>query len=321
MKQPSLCFVLLFIFCACQKENVDIPDTGRKIVVNGLISTDSLINVHISRSEYFTDFDTEHHSRDLDSATIRFYNENTCIDSLNHISHKVNYQYVYYKSNYWSKSVRPLPGKEYKISVNRPGFPEAIASTTIPRLVKIERLDTSRINYYDFGFIMNCRIEFTDPPSEKNYYLINIIRVQLVPYLRHYMAFDCHDPVIEQKLGSSSGTSGSDNIVRDHIYGYAFTDKLIEGKKYNLNFSFNGSLYHGYHGSIYNQNPRTSYIYYFRLISITEEYYKFIQSFQLFNSVRWNPLAEPVQVYSNINGGYGIFAGAAVSTDSIILHD
>ena len=314
MKHILLSSVFLFFLCACQKENVVIPDTGRKIVINGLITTDSLINVRISKSYYFKDPLMGWASfPEFDSAQVRFYKNDIYLDSL-HYSNQKNHYEVYPTSNYWSNNSYPSPGNEYKINVKRPGFADATATTTIPKLVKIEKVDTSRtvvVPGYGRDFIMNCKIEFTDPAAEKNYYIINIITRKL-PSGKEYMAFDCNDPVIEEEFGS--------NTMRGKVlkYGYAFSDKLIDGKKYSLNISFDGSYYWD---NPYNPIPRSSSTIYFRLYSITEDYFKFIQTLNLFNATYMNPLAEPVMVYSNVTGGYGIFAGAAVSTDSIILHD
>lgn len=316
MKHFLFYSIFLILICACQKEKVEIPDTGRKLVINGLITTDSLINVRISKSYYFkTPMNGVIYS-EFESAEVCFYKNNIYLDSLYYSNRGTDNEEIYYKSNYWSKAVFPLPGNEYKIKVKRPGFPDATATTIIPGLVKIEKVDTSRIVTKPGSgitdFIMNCRIEFTDPPAEKNYYLFNIIKTQLLPREKGYTDFDCHDPVIEEDLG---GAGFRGKVLK---YGYAFSDKLIDGKKYSLNVSFDGSYYWN---SPYNPNPRTSYIYYFRLYSITEDYFKFIQTLNLFNATFLNPLDEPVMVYSNVSGGYGIFAGAAVSTDSIILHD
>jgi len=312
MKYLLLYSVLLFLFCACQKENVVIPDTGRKLVINGLITTDSLLNVRISKSYYFKDFLMGWATfPEFDSADVRFYRNNVFLDSLNYSVQKNNYD-LYPTSNYKSNNTYPLPGYEYKIIVKRAGFPDATSTTKIPRLVKIERIDTSRI-----GGFLNCGIEFTDPPGDKNYYLFNIIMIQKLPFSRRYLAFDSLDPIIEEELCSNSGSGSSISRVYDK-FGFAFSDKLIDGKKYSLNVSFKCSYYWN---DLRNPSPRTSYVYYFRLISVTEEYYRFIQTLNLYNASYSNPLAEPVMVYSNVSGGYGIFAGATVSTDSIILHD
>jgi len=318
MRYSLLCSFSLLFFFACQKENVEVPDTGRKIVINALITTDSLLNARISNSSYIKDlFMYEVYYTDFKGANVSFFRNSIFVDSL-HYSFQDDYNGhpVYPVSNYKSDNTYPDPGDEYEIKVNKSGFPEAVATTTIPTLVQIEKVDTSRIDVNGYNFIMNCKIEFTDPAVEKNYYLFNIIRIRMFPWWREYLAFDCQDPIVEEELTSSRGSGSSINVVYDKN-GFAFSDKLIDGKKYSLNVLFKGSYYYYYN----NAPPKTSYIYYFRLISITEDYFKFIKTLNLFNATYMNPLAEPVMVYSNVSGGYGIFAGAAVSTDSIIIYD
>jgi len=161
------CFSLILL-SACQRDKIDIPDTGRKIVINGLITTDSLLNVRISKSFYynsdqaFVEFDS------LNNARVTFYSNNTYIDSLHLVSdYRPRDMDFFYHSNYWSNRTIPLPGKEYKIAVKAPGYPEASASITVPNLVKIEKLDTSRIlvppnpNYPDMSNVrFKCQISF-----------------------------------------------------------------------------------------------------------------------------------------------------------------
>ena len=54
MKHIILPIIPLLLFISCNDE-LGIPDTGRKIVINGLITTDSLLNVSIGKSAYITD--------------------------------------------------------------------------------------------------------------------------------------------------------------------------------------------------------------------------------------------------------------------------
>jgi hypothetical protein len=306
--------MVLFLFSSCQKENVKIPDTGRKLVINGLITTDSLINVRILKSYYFkSEINWDSYS-EFDGSEVTLYKNNIFLDSLYFSKHVSANDEIYYKSNYLSKLFYPLSGSEYKIIVKKEGYPDATATTIIPDLVKIEKIDTSRtIVAPGFGhdYLLNCKIEFADPGFQSNYYLINVIKFDSLSGVKSYMSFDCNDPVVEEELGSNEMIS---EVLK---FGYAFSDKLIDGKKYSLNISFNGRYYYY---DPYNPVPRNSYVYYIRLYSITEEYFKFIQTLNLFNATYDDPLTEPVSVYSNVSGGYGIFSGAAVSTDSIILH-
>jgi len=306
MKQLLIFLLLILLSFACQKAEVEIPDTGRKLVINGLITTDSLLNVLISKSNYAVGLNLDSRFYLFDSADVSIYSNNTFLDSLHYWSTDYKYyshNYVYPLSNYRFGNAYPIPGNEYKIIVKKQGYPDATATTIIPRLVKIEKVDTSRTivdAFYGLTFDMNCKIEFTDPPREKNFYLINMVAVRNQKH--EYMYFESKDPIIEEELPSHSSRG---NYIL--TYGYAFSDKLIDGKKYSLNVSFASNFY-------------KNCTIYFRLLSITEDYFKFIQTLNLFNATYEDPLSEPVMVYSNVSDGYGIFSGAAVSTDSIIFH-
>lgn len=304
----ALCSILL---TSCQHEIV-LPDTGRKIVINGFIATDSLLNVFVNKSVYASTFDFPY-GKDLDNAKVYIYQNDICIDSLNHewrssYSFTSNSSSIYYPGNYWSKRLIPLPGNEYKIVAKVPGLPDATASTKIPDIVRIERIDTTRIvidpatGNYSFKRLI-CKIEFTDPKDETNYYLFNVGKV-----------FLCQDPIVEEELWNINHGAWDGNR---YIEGIAFSDKVINGQKYSLTISIPIT-------QIYIDSLKTS-IYPeltvpLKLYSITEEYFKYIQTLNLYNAKFGNPLTEPVQVYSNITGGLGIFAGSSVSCKSIVYH-
>ena len=75
---------LLILLTACQDYKLDIPDTGRKITINGLITTDRLLNVRISKSAYLT-YENSYEEDSLysiDNAQVVIYQDNNVIDSL-----------------------------------------------------------------------------------------------------------------------------------------------------------------------------------------------------------------------------------------------
>ena len=47
--------------------------------------------------------------------------------------------------------------------------------------------------------------------------------------------------------------------------------------------------------------------------NISKSYYYYRTSLELYVDAPRNPFAQPVQVFSNINNGFGIFAGAQIS--------
>ena len=126
--------VIIFVLVCCQKEEIKVPDTGRKIVINGIITTDSLINLNLSRSLYITDSNLVEENL-LKNARARVYENNLLIDSLHYDGDiYINLGLdIYVPSNYRSSAGFPLPGHEYEIRVNSPGLPEASCQGTYSR--------------------------------------------------------------------------------------------------------------------------------------------------------------------------------------------
>lgn len=309
------CFVVIILLVAsCQKEEIKVPDTGRKIVINGIITTDSLINLNLSRSLYITDSALVEENL-LSNAQAIVYENNVTIDSLQYggdifINTGLD---IYVPSNYRSKAGFPQSGHEYEIRVSSTGLPEASARVLIPGMVKIDHLDTSLVKLsgtfqeWESNIRLYCDIAFTDPGNEKNYYLLYIYRKPAFSSNSSNMVFSCQDPVVEEYL--NHGTM---------MEGVAFSDKSINGQKHILRVTLNGK---DIGKPFFNDDFMESHmkIIYFRLYNITEAYYQYIQTLNLFLRNYKNPLAEPTQVYSNIDGGYGILGAAAVSTDSVIF--
>lgn len=200
MKHLIFFAFFLVLFAACQQEKIVKPDTGSKIVINSLITTDSLLNVHLAKSDNLNVYSdsTNPITTGLVNAKVYFYQYNTFIDSLHYVYPNWPFMWddnVYYPCNYISSTVYPLSGKEYKIIVKAPSLPDATASTTIPGLVKIEQVDTSRIitatdTTNSLNISLVCNIEFTDPANVANYYLFYIFKRP--EYTTTNLIFDCH---------------------------------------------------------------------------------------------------------------------------------
>jgi hypothetical protein len=182
-------------------------------------------------------------------------------------------------------------------------------------------VDTSRIilapgEYYESDVGLLFKIEFSDPINETNCYLFRIYKNtyweyynSYVPYSSEVIRFTCQDPIIEEKLNSVNG-----------LEAIAFSDKVINGQRHSLNIIVKGESI----GRPFTDFPESSYTnhkktLYFKLYSITEEYFRYIQTLHLYSKNYSNPLVEPVLMYSNVSGGYGMFSGASVSSDSIVF--
>jgi hypothetical protein len=317
--QVRICFLfyiaLITVLVSCRKDEITVPDTGRKIVVNALITTDSLININLSQSLFITDSALAEENL-LKNAKAFLFENGTFTDSLQYS--EIPYinlgADIYVPSNYRSKKIYPVSGEEYEIRVSSPGMPDASAMIRIPEPVRIDKVDTSVVKLagtfesWESNIRVLCDIEFTDPANEKNYYLLYVYRVPAFSSASNNMVFSCQDPIVEEYL--NHGTM---------MEGVAFTDRSISGQKHLLRVILNGKDIGDpfYHDEFTESHTKTIY---FRLYVITEDYYKYIQTLNLFLENYKNPFAVPTQVYSNIEGGYGIFGGAAVSSDSLVFN-
>jgi hypothetical protein len=312
---------------SCTKDTVDTPDIGRKITINGLITNDAPINLSISRSAYLLDL----HDIDFlmqDSIKALIIENGRKIDSLEPEKYfESSFFDVFSKGNYKSTSfINPSSGKQYRIDVSGKNLPNASASFSIPDVVNIEKIDTSRIVLTPGSYSTNnngflCKIEFNDPVGRENYYMMRIFlntyyapyENSNIPFKHEYLIFSSSDPVIEEKLNNING-----------IQAIAFSDKLINGQKHSMEIIIRGELIG--EPLIKSNDSFSSYLtiqkktLYFKLFSINEEFFRYIQTLQLYSRNYNNPLEEPVLMKSNITGGYGMITGAAVSNDSIVFN-
>lgn len=328
MKSLIVFGLLILVSTSCNKLKLDIPDTGRKIVINGLITTDELFNLRVSKSAYL--IDPEHYyipqTEDLDSAYVSIYRNNSFIELLLHKKGGIEtYPWnLFTLGNYHSNTLSPSPGTEYKVIARYPGLPDAFASTIIPSLVKIDKTDTSRVelepgSYYDINLGLKYKISIKDPENEHNYYLIKMFMNTFYDSewayanrLSQIVQFKCNDPIVEENIESRTGQEA-----------IAFSDKLINGQKYEIDLVVKEESVFLLPADYEIISPPGSYqvirqTIIVKLYSIAEEYFKYIQSLQLYSKNYGNPLAEPVLVNSNVEGGYGMFAGAAIATDSVV---
>ena len=57
-----------------------------------------------------------------------------------------------------------------------------------------------------------------------------------------------------------------------------------------------------------------------KLLTISQDIYRYIISHNLNEQVGGDPFAQPVQVYSNVENGLGLFSGYTVYTDTLTLN-
>lgn len=147
--------------------------------------------------------------------------------------------------------------------------------------------------------MFNFQIDFTDPASSKNYYAVSL---KVIEYLSNLSP---SYPTINSNNFFKTSNTYVEAALPTTLFQVVFSDKTFNGL--SQTFNLNMQTYYPY----FPFNDST--IFYIKLHSISKAYYDYAISFYKQKLAEKDFYAEPVSVYSNIEGGYGIFAGYSTS--------
>ncbi len=294
--------LLNFPISSCTKEIViDVPKPEEKMVVYATITPflppkPKELKISLKNSAYI--FDTVFY--DIKDANLLFYENNKLIDTLYYNEDKKGYLITKDISDY------PKVGSNYSIQIEKDGYQTITANTYIPAIVQPDSIVINPIAYIneDGGVFSEISITFTDPLQDTNYYEIIVSDP----------SYDYYTPKMLYELSST------DNLITSEAYYPSLLNPDIKYPQYIL---FSDNTIAG--------ATSTIHLYYFppqdmsniRYISdhyidihfrnVTKEYYLF-KTTLLRNRVNQiedilNGMAEPLNVFSNIENGYGLFSG------------
>ncbi len=298
MKSSSL---LLFIVSAllmwrCTKQiDFDAQDIEPRLVVNSLFTNDSIWSAHISRSVGVLD-NTPYTT--VNDATVTIFDGNAnLVTTLTHQGSGL------YSS---SSGILPQSDEVYTIEVSADGYQSIDATSSIPPEIPIYQLDTVTSTNSDGETILEASISFQDPPSVSNYYMMEV-RVKgtwIDEWEQDTIEFNepleiaCDDINVETVNRFNFG--GFEN---SYLY-LMLKDQNFDGENYTLTFSVIN----------YAELKDMDLFGEIRLVNTSEEYFNYLRSFSIYQRSINNPFATPVQVYSNVNNGMGIFAGGTLTS-------
>lgn len=281
---------ILFLFCtillltSCIKEvKLDVDPLPQKVVVNGFICPDSTFKVHISLTSAMQE------SKQLVlNATVLVFENDVFLYSL------VNQGTGWY--GVWAS---PSEGKKYRIEVSVPNFETVTAETEIPIFPEIQDAWYEKIgaNPNEFGtYEAKTTIIFQDDPTRKNYYQPG----------RNIYLYEQTKETDESIL--------TETDLEYNPYYYYFSDALFDGQVKQLVLRGGGIIQESFSEIYYQQD----YTHSFRIVS--EEYFKGIKTWTLHSFNQSSDgyindpltllfLGEPIEMYSNVTGGLGVFAG------------
>lgn len=299
-----ICLILLFT--GCEKYiDYDGDDAPSRLVVNGTFAPDSVFRVELSRSmSYLRKGNT-----DLipGGKVAVFDNAQNFIDSLHH------------QGNGWyTGNVAAETGKTYTVRASAPALGDVYGTDVIPSPVSILSTDTHTISVKEYDYTydkLEVAFTFHDPPEVANFYVVELF-VKEAYYLTYVYDPDTGDYIrdtvyYENPVTQRTGFTTADPVLLadvetffDETYYYAsqlaFNDQLFNGKTQTFRIQIDT---YGY-GSNYS-----SLI--LRLTSCSEAYYRYLITLQKYTATEGDPFAQPVQIFTNIENGRGIWAGYA----------
>lgn len=305
-------------FVACQTEiEFSGKETAPLLVVNSILTPDSIIQVRVTESKFFLEDDSRFN--EVKNATVKIWVNDTEIPVL---THEGNGLYV--------SSYRPKAGDKIKITAKNDKYAEVHSYTEIQQSIPVTAVDTTYkitdkypiVNYnnavmdtigYNYNVKLDMKFHFKDPQEVENFYRI---KLTVVDYLangirvNNYQYFGSDDPVF--KTTSEEGIFGELD-GGSYRQNYIFSDALFNGKEYGLKV-FTDFFTYNYTESTSpkdedpnNPNKLVKKELVLELQSISKSYYLYLKTLEASNGNDIGLFSEPVQIHNNIVGGIGLF--------------
>lgn len=252
------------IFTACEKEiRLDMGDYRPRIVMNGIITPDSLIEIRVSKSFLYTD--TLADKSQLKNASLTLYINGKESEKMmmtgyeQHTNHdRLGFQYTAVMALYRS-TMRPKTGDRIRIEASAEGLNTAWAETTIPVPPQINQIDTATFftaerimeeinNEYYPGYGVGTL--YPDSIREEELYRNMRIRVGITTQpsdaLQYFMLrLHCNNNLIADDLnGYFLGLyTDDDPIFRESYRNSLLEDLLTEGPSYEGTKYFDSAIF------------------------------------------------------------------------------
>jgi hypothetical protein len=289
MKSRVVIFIGIVLSCAygCRKE---IPFTAEvttsKLVVNSLFASDSLWSVEVSKSLSVIDQGT---LDNIENATVVISTgSGTPVETLTHIS-----------AGKYVGTQMPQVGETYRVDVSAPNYASVYGEDAVPEIVNAYALDTVTKTISGEDHLV-AQLTFDDPAGVKNYYRFSIE----IGYWEYWSgSFGLDSMYFEEQvwiqLNDPSFEGGGSNSWSD---AGIMSDLLFDGQTKTVELPITEWF-------LSLEDIRIEHIdVYFSNVSQTTHYFN--RSYQLYQETQGNPFAQPVQVYSNITNGFGVFGGS-----------
>jgi hypothetical protein len=269
----------LIILLSCEKD-VDLSTNNpSKLCLNCILNPDSVITARLTKSR---DIKNSSEFETINDARI------TLIENGIELGELTPFGNGNYQMNY-----NPKIRTKYEIDVSYQNYPKITATTVIPAFPIVQLNENTKKNVeLEEDIIEEINFEIKDSIGVNSYWYY-VVRSRF-EYIVHGVNYECNAPFIDDF---------NREIDNDSRYGFVYYYYLRI-----LDTGFDGKELR------FNQNKETSMTYYF--LSPDDHYDKYMKSSLkvMLNNEKDLPFHEPVQIYSNIKNGNGIFGSCAITS-------
>ena len=310
--------LLLGVFLTSCYRKIDLDEyrTTPKMVINSVVSPDTVVMASITRTWFYPD---KKPYVNLPHAHVELYINNQYIETMQWKTLN-NPRNPDQPDTLFLSNTIPAEGDRIKIVASTPEYGTVTAEDIIPKKVPIKNASHTikkgngvyqgTISDY---FEIYYEVTFDEFPEKNNYYLAKITQIKTGYYGYYETEIDYIDPVFKEQdaiLDESMAFNGLEKRG-----GALFTDQSINGQTYTLQIKETTA-------ELDETEQRIISIY-----SLSESYFLYLLSLQkiagstLEGGLGNIGLAEPLRVYSNVEGGAGILGGNQHSETTITLNN
>ncbi len=302
------CFAVVFTLTACNNELEFAIDTDPpQLVVNGVFTNDSLFQIEVSNSaspgqgsqiQFLEDCEVRLWQNDKEIKDIRSIFETEVVMMNGEPQDMVRHYYG-------TETTLAEVGLEYEIEVSHRDYTKVSATGLIPYPADLQWLNlngNTEIIDVDGKAYRKLTFQLQNNSPQRGYFAIQALYSKANGQ-QEKIEFFASDPIFsENQIFDEGDRTVEQGKIYDTKEGIFFSSEAFNGQQHKFDI-FVESHY---------LDPNDDFE--LRILTFSRELYSYSTSLRLQQSVSGNPFAEPVQVHSNIQNGYGIFNGYSVSS-------
>lgn len=276
------------------KTPVDVPDEPPRLVAVGLFQPGVPWAVQVGRS---TSLRGRSSPTTVADAVVEVYDGATLVERL---AYQPASDDEFYSSTRYVGTTAPVEGRTYTLRVRAPSLADTEGSSrapapVAPRVASVERGPTvqSRTLY-------TVALELPDPAGPSYYRLSGTSKARTPGGTYRYAPQLCSsDPLLRQSIVDVDLGNGAQVCFGNE--GAVFSGETFDGQTRRLVVRL-----YVYRGPEMSAGTEVG----LRLERLSDEAYRFERTRRLAELVGDNPFAEPLDLFSNLSSGIGVFAGA-----------